>query len=62
MLIFARRHGPTQGLVTSLDAGAESVAGSGAGVLWDDDFPGHRRFYVNDCFGNRLEFLEPLPR
>lgn len=20
---------------------------------------GHRRFYLDDCFGNRLEFLEP---
>ena len=49
-------------LVTSLDALAASVVESGTGVLWDDNFPGYRRFYVNDCFGNRFEFLEPLPR
>jgi len=29
-------------------------------VDWDDDFPGHRRFYAHDPYGNRLEFLEPL--
>jgi hypothetical protein len=21
---------------------------------------GHRRFYVDDCFGNRLEFMQPV--
>ena len=29
-------------------------------VTWDDNFPGMRRFYAADPFGNRLEFLEPL--
>jgi hypothetical protein len=24
------------------------------------DFPGFRRFYAHDPFGNRLEFLEPV--
>lgn len=28
-------------------------------VVWDDDFPGHDRFYSADPFGNRLEFLQP---
>jgi catechol 2,3-dioxygenase-like lactoylglutathione lyase family enzyme len=27
-------------------------------VTWDDDFPGHRRFYAFDPPGNRLEFLQ----
>jgi catechol 2,3-dioxygenase-like lactoylglutathione lyase family enzyme len=27
-------------------------------VIWDDDVPGVRRFYANDPFGNRLEFLQ----
>jgi catechol 2,3-dioxygenase-like lactoylglutathione lyase family enzyme len=27
-------------------------------VRWDDDLPGVRRFYADDPFGNRLEFLE----
>ena len=30
-------------------------------VTWDDELPGVRRFYSSDPFGNRLEFLEPLP-
>ena len=29
-------------------------------VQWDPDFPGHRRFYVSDPVGNRLELLEPI--
>ncbi|MFF6778449.1 VOC family protein [Streptomyces sp. NPDC012637] len=32
----------------------------GAPVVWDDNLPGHRRFYTQDPVGNRLEFLEPL--
>lgn len=28
-------------------------------MTWDDDFPGHDRFYAYDKVGNRLEFLEP---
>ena len=31
-------------------------------MTWDAEFPGHRRFYAADPFGNRLEFLEPLPQ
>ena len=27
-------------------------------LRWDDDFPGFRRFYANDPFGNRMEFLQ----
>lgn len=33
----------------------------GVEVRPDEDFPGFRRFYVDDCFGNRLEFLTPQP-
>jgi hypothetical protein len=29
-------------------------------LLFDDDFPGMRRFYGQDPNGNRLEFLEPV--
>jgi hypothetical protein len=32
---------------------------AGVEVRPDELFPGFRRFYVNDCFGNRLEFLQP---
>lgn len=31
----------------------------GVEVTWDDNFPGHERFYTFDQVGNRLEFLEP---
>ena len=47
-------------LVDGLDALAERLAGAGSPVTWDPDFPGHRRFYVDDPFGNRLEVLEPM--
>jgi len=40
-----------------LDALAARLAGAGTPVQPDDDFPGYRRFYAADCFGNRLEFL-----
>jgi extradiol dioxygenase family protein len=47
-------------LVDGLDALAERLVAHGVEVRWDDEFPGHRRFYADDPFGNRLEFLEPL--
>jgi len=40
---------------------AERIAARGAEVVWDDNLPGHLRFYAHDPVGNRLEFLEPLP-
>jgi catechol 2,3-dioxygenase-like lactoylglutathione lyase family enzyme len=46
-------------LVEGLPALAERLAEHGHPVTWDDDFPGHDRFYASDPFGNRLEFLEP---
>ncbi|MGB9378859.1 MAG: VOC family protein, partial [Mycobacteriales bacterium] len=46
-------------LVTGLDGLAERLAKGGVEVEWDDKFPGHRRFYAADPYGNRLEFLEP---
>ena len=33
-------------LVTSLEALATRLEEHGAAVTWDDDFPGHRRFYT----------------
>ncbi|MER5473626.1 VOC family protein [Streptomyces sp. NPDC002685] len=47
--------------VTGIDAYAARITAAGAPVSWDDDLPGHRRFYSEDPVGNRLEFLEPLP-
>jgi catechol 2,3-dioxygenase-like lactoylglutathione lyase family enzyme len=47
-------------LVADLDALAARLQSGGADVIWDGEFPGHRRFYSADPFGNRLEFLQPL--
>jgi hypothetical protein len=47
-------------LVDGLDALADRLGRHGVDVRWDDEFPGHRRFYADDPFGNRIEFLEPL--
>lgn len=47
-------------LVRDLDALAGRLAEHGVAVEWDDSFPGHRRCYVSDPHGNRLELLEPL--
>jgi len=48
-------------LVEDLDALAKRLQSAGADVEWDDNFPGHRRFYSHDLHGNRLELLEPSP-
>ena len=47
-------------LVSGLDDVAERLDQHGVEVTWDDNFPGMRRSYAADAFGNRLEFLEPL--
>jgi len=46
-------------LVVRLEEVAAALQQAGHPVTWDDDFPGHDRFYAADPFGNRLEFLEP---
>jgi catechol 2,3-dioxygenase-like lactoylglutathione lyase family enzyme len=38
-----------------LDAIAATLAEAGAPVDWDDRYPGVRRFYTADPFGNRIE-------
>jgi catechol 2,3-dioxygenase-like lactoylglutathione lyase family enzyme len=48
-------------LVDGLDLLATRLTDAGVEVRWDPDFPGYRRFYADDPFGNRLEFLEPEP-
>ena|SRR5437868_5653755 len=47
--------------VTDLDALAERLTGSGIEAVWDENFPGHRRFHTHDNVGNRLEFIQPDP-
>lgn len=46
-------------LVDDLTALSAVLAADGQQVIWDGDFPGHRRCYATDPFGNRLEFLQP---
>ena len=46
-------------LVGDLDALAARLETHGVEVTWDDNFPGHRRFYAFDNLGNRLKFLQP---
>jgi catechol 2,3-dioxygenase-like lactoylglutathione lyase family enzyme len=48
-------------LVDDLDGLSERLVAHGTTPRWDGDFPGHRRFYADDPFGNRLEFLQPEP-
>lgn len=46
-------------LVSGLARLGEALEAAGVEVTWDQEFPGHDRFYAADPFGNRLEFLEP---
>ena len=46
--------------VTGIEEFAARLRARRAEVTWDDNLPGHRRFYSADPVGNRLEFLEPL--
>ncbi|MEU7056844.1 VOC family protein [Streptomyces sp. NPDC046197] len=46
--------------VTDIETYAARLAEHGAAVVWDENLPGHRRFYSEDPVGNRLEFLEPV--
>ena len=46
-------------VVDDIDALAGRVEDGGFPVTWDDDFPGHRRFYTADGAGNRVEVLSP---
>jgi len=46
-------------VVTELDTLVDRLAAAGQPVQWDAEFPGYRRIYAHDPFGNRLEFLQP---
>ena len=46
-------------LVEDLDDLVTRLAEAGVPAQWDGDFPGHRRCYVTDPVGNRVELLEP---
>ena len=44
-------------LVADAESIADRLAGAGAEVTWDDNFPGYRRFHTRDPHGNRVEIL-----
>ena len=41
-----------------LDGLADVIQHSALPVIWDDGLAPVRRFYSEDCFGNRLEFVD----
>jgi catechol 2,3-dioxygenase-like lactoylglutathione lyase family enzyme len=45
--------------VDDLDGLAARLAAAGRAVEWDERWPGVRRFYTRDPFGNRVEVLAP---
>lgn len=45
--------------VDDLDAFAARCQAAGINVAWDDRYPGIRRFYVSDPFGNSIELMQP---
>lgn len=50
-------------VVVDLDALCERLRAAGVGAQPDDGLlPGHRRAYVSDPFGNRVELVGPGPR
>jgi catechol 2,3-dioxygenase-like lactoylglutathione lyase family enzyme len=46
-------------LVEDIEEIVRRFTSAGQPVTWDSEFPGFRRFYATDPFGNRLEFLQP---
>ena len=45
-------------LVTNLDDVIDRLRAADRAITPDDEFPGFRRVYTADVFGNRLEFLQ----
>ena len=44
--------------VDEVETLAAGLKAAGVEVRWDDELPGVRRFYAEDPWGNRLEFLQ----
>lgn len=44
-------------LVTDLDSLAQTITRANLPIRWDDTVPGRKRFYTDDPFGNRIEFI-----
>ena len=47
--------------VPDLDKLRERLNARGVPIVEDDNLPGTRRFYAEDPWGNRIEFVEALP-
>ena len=45
-------------IVSELDDLAQALEAAGLPVRWDEELAPRRRFYGEDPFGNRLEFVE----
>jgi hypothetical protein len=43
--------------VDDIEELAERLVENAVEVIWDEAIPGERRFYTEDPWGNRLEFL-----
>lgn len=43
--------------VTGLEALQRHLESAGQEIVWDTQLDGHERFYIYDCFGNRLELI-----
>ncbi len=48
-------------VVASFDDLLERLAAAGVELQWSDEGPGVRRGHIHDCFGNRLELVDPGP-
>jgi hypothetical protein len=44
--------------VKDIAAVAQQLTQNGVKVILDDSLPERARFYADDCFGNRLEFIQ----
>ncbi len=44
--------------ITGLDSFADRLASAGHPIRWDDRIKSRRRFFTDDPFGNRIEFIE----
>jgi catechol 2,3-dioxygenase-like lactoylglutathione lyase family enzyme len=45
-------------VVDDVDEFAARLESAGVDARWDEELPGVRRFYAEDPWGNRLEFLQ----
>ena len=48
-------------VVRDFDALLARLAGAGVELRWAEEGPGVRRGHIDDCFGNRIELVDPGP-